>query len=498
MANRVKRKAAVEAAVEASGKTRVNPNVVVAILLSLIECGRVPTMRFNAEGEAIQTSKASPSIRFTLPWTGAGNAMSLPQGQTLVYLTRDPTNCMMYYDYNNGGAAGVAQTGAYQWASSSNVPDFTLLSANTNILRPLWAINNASQKAFHGTKLYSKTFGDRVYMHCDAPPNNAVAATSNVTVSLPGGQPGVQVGDIFELGFFRFAEGIDILVSSVVVTLAGVGAQNLAVFVVPFTDKYRVQLNWTSLNAGFTTCNVRVQQNWACGTLCCNALPQLETIWQNLQRVRILGANIDMINVTPEQYRGGSVVPTQLAAGTTEYYPLQGQIDPFAWIGAMRGVESRDMGKGVFTFIKPDGGTAFGWKRPFTFDGSGNVVWAKGPALIENGFIAIAVSAPDLVAGGSTTTTRGQVTLDFRFSVEIDSKFNWLDFGSPVASIEDWDAAEKAIAHIPQFWDDPNWGKIWQAIKGGARIASNILSVIPDPRAQAIGRVGNQIVDVLN
>lgn len=500
MSGRKRAAAAVEGVVAASGKVRVNPQIVVAILLSLIECGRAAAVRYNEEGEAIQTAKASPGIKFSLPWTGTGVNMSVPQGQTVVILTRDPMNCMMYYDYNNGGAAGAAQVGNYSWQSIVGSNAFTILSANTNILRPVWAINTpvGGSKAFHGTNLMAKTFGDRTYIQCDAPPQNTDAAVSKVVVAIPGGQATLQAGDIFEIGFFRLAEGADLLVSSVVFTLANTNAQNLATFVVPYTDKYRVQMNWTSLNAGFTQATVTVTQTWACGTLCCNVLPQLQTIWTNLSRVRIIGASVDIVNQTPNQFRGGSVVATQLSAGTTEYYALQGAIDPYAYISSLRNVEAVDMAKGRFGFLKPDGSQSLSWKKPLYFDGSGNITQQRSPALIEHGFCYFAVSAPDLVSGTTTTTTRGQVTLDFNFSIEVDSKFNWLDYGDSAATPEEWEAAEKAIAHIPQFWEDPDWGKIWSTIKSAARIGANILGVIPDPRAQAISRGTNKVVNVLD
>lgn len=495
-----KRKAAVETAVAASTSVKIRPEVVVAIVLSLIECGRAASARYNEEGEAIQTAKASPGIKFSLPWTGTGVNMSLPQGQTVVILTRDPMNCMMYYDYNNGGAGGIAQVGNYAWQSIVGSNAFAILAANTNVLRPVWAINapSAGSKAFHGTNLMAKTFGDRTYIQCDAPPQNADPAISKVVVAIPGGQANLQVGDIFEIGFFRLAEGADLLVDAQTFTLANTNAQNIATFVVPYTDKYRVQLNWTSLNGGFTQAVVTVTQTWACGTLCCNVLPQLQTIWTNLSRVRILGANVDIINQTPNQFRGGSVVAAQLAAGTTEYYALQGSVDPYAYISSLRNVEAVDMAKGRFGYLKPDGAKSLAWKKPLFFDGAGNITQQRSPALIEHGFVMFAVSAPDLVSGATTTTTRGQVTLDFNFSIEIDSKFNWLDYANPVATPEEWEAAEKAMAHIPQFWEDPDWGKIWSTIKSAAKIGANILGVIPDPRAQAISRGTNKVVDVLS
>jgi len=112
----------------------------------------------------------------------------------------------------------------------------------------------------------------------------------------------------------------------------------------------------------------------------------------------------------------------------------------------------------------------------------------------------VAVSAPDLISSGlnpTTTTTRGQVTLEVKFSVEIDSKYNWLDFRSAQATAEEWDQAEVIIAQIPQVWDDPDWGKIWNAVRSGLRIGANILQVIPHPVAQGIGRATNRVVDVL-
>lgn len=500
MSGRGKRQKAIEGAVTSGQQEKVNPQMVVAILLSLIECGRVPTIRRSGEGEAIQTATASPRVKFTLPWTGSGNSLSIPQGQSLVYLSRDPTNCMMYYDYNNGGAAGVAQQAVYNWTSSfssgtGNNFTFTVGNNQEYNIRPCWAYY-ASGKPFHGFRLFSRTFGDRTYVQCDAPPANNDNSISKL-VFTANDNAGLKVGDVFNVSLYRLAEGVDQLIATGEFTVAVAGTGGNVTLAIPYTDKYRLTCNFSSLDDSLLSTTISVTQTWSCGTLCCNPLPKLDTIWQNLNRLRILGANVDVINQTPNQFRGGNVVATQFAAGTSEYVVLQG-VDPYAYVSGIRGVESRDFAKGNFSVLKPDGDTAFDWRKPFYFDGSGSIVFARGEAFIKNGFVAIAISAPDLVTGNTTTTTRGQVTLDFGFSVEIDSQYDWLEFNASRANDLEWERAEEIMAQFPAHWDDPDWGKIFSVIKSGVRIGANILNVIPHPTAQAIGRGTNKIVDVLN
>lgn len=494
-----KRRAAIEGVVGNLKKNPVRTEMVMAILLSLIECGRVPVIRYNSEGEATTSATASPPIQFSLPWTGAGNNLSLPQGQSLIMVSRDPTLPIMFYDYNNLGAAGAAQTAVYTWQSSNGQPLFLVAANQAQNLTPCWATPASGGYSPHGLFLASRTYGDRTYMQMDAPPQNTNAALSKFDVTVPN-QVTLKVGDIIQAAVYRLAEGADILLQQTEFTVAANGTGGVLPDLIPeYTDLYRVRINYTPA-AGNTALNVSVQcaQTWACGTLCCQQLPQVSSVWGQLNRLRILGANVDVINNTPSQFRGGSVVAAQVPAGTSPYLTVQGIQDPYAYVSTVRQMSPRDFGLGYFGFVKPDGDESFAWQRPYKFDANNNVLFNRSKAEMFAGYLMIAISAPDLVSGTSTTTTRGQVTLNFNFSVEIDSKFGWFGYDKAIASEEEWEIAEEAMTVIPQHWDDPDWGKIWGWIKSAGRIGGSILSLIPDPRAQTIGRATTGIVNVLD
>jgi hypothetical protein len=337
-------------------------------------------------------------------------------------------------------------------------------------------------------------------MHTDAPPNNNSSAISELTFNLTAGN---QVNtETLTVNVYRLAQGQDVWIAGAEYTiLSGAAVNDFFSCAIPYTDKYRAVVTYSGVAASATYVTVTVSQTWNCGTLRHNALPQISSIQTNLQRVRIMGSAVDIINQTPDQFRGGSVVGCQLPAGTSEYQVLQqsGGASPYSYVANIRGVETRDMKDGMYAYLKPDGETAFKWQTPFSFDPTGALIqYAKMPAIQQSGFVMVAMSAPDLVTAASTTTTRGQVTLDARFSVEIDSQFNWFDFDESRASPDEWDRAEEILAVVEQFWEDPNWAKIWAVIKGGARIGANILSAIPHPTAQAIGRGTNAVVNVLD
>lgn len=501
MSKRHRAVTAAAAGASAVGRPRsARQDVVLAIILSIVEAGRVPVVRVNDEGGAIETATARPRSVITLPWTGAGNLMSLPQGQTVIFITRDPTCPLMYYDYNNGGNAGAAQSAVYLWVAYNDkngpVNTFTCGEATTTPLTPMGMVYN-SGKAFHTQWLFAKVYGDRYYVHADAPPTNNQTAISALTIVMSGS--GKLASDVLVTNIYRLAEGADVNVFSFVFASTGTGSEVAATFAVPLTDKYRIVCRYEpAVGNPSTSINVQVQQSWACGTLCHVPIPQLQTIWQQLQRVRMIGVAIDVVNQTPDQFRGGSVIATQLSGGTSEYQSLQGSVDPYAYMSNLRGVEPADFKMGRYTFIKPDGDTALAWKRPFRFDSNGIVGAVRMPAMQEDGFVMLAVSAPDLVSGASTTTTRGQVTLDVRMSIEIDTQFTWMETLFSRATAEEWDIAEAALSNVSQNWDDPNWGKIWSAIKGGLRIGGQIASVIPHPVTQRIGRGVTMVADTLD
>lgn len=501
MSKRHRAATAAAAGASAVGRPRsARQDMVLAIILSIVEAGRVPVVRVNDEGGAIETATARPRMVITLPWTGAGNLMSLPQGQTVIFITRDPTCPLLYYDYNNGGGAGAAQNATYHWVAYNDkngpVNVFTVGEELMTPLTPMGAVY-VSGKAFHTNWLFSKVYGDRYYMHCDAPPTNNQVAISGLVVIMQGTNK--LAGDQLIVSMYRLAEGADVLVYSVIFSSTGAGPEPAASFAIPLTDKYRLSCKYAPVggNPG-TSIDVLVQQSWACGTLCHVPIPQLQTIWQQLNRIRMIGVAIDVVNNTPEQFRGGSVIATQLSAGTSEYQALQGSIDPYAYMSNLRGVEPADFKLGRYTFIKPDGENALEWKRPFRFDSNGVVGAVRMPAMQADGFVMLSVSAPDLVSGTSTTTTRGQVTLDVRMSIEIDTQFTWMETLFSRATAEEWDLAEAALSTVSQNWDDPNWGKIWGAIKSGLRIGGSIASVIPHPVAQRIGRGTTMVADTLD
>lgn len=493
----VKRRAAVEEAAKGGKKNPVRPEVVMAILLSLIECGRVPVIRYNSEGEAISTAVSSPKILFSLPWTGTGNSMSLPQGQSLIMLSRDPTCPMMYYDYNNLGGGDVAQQAIYNWQNFSASPQFNVPANQAMNLNPCWAVPSANYKP-HGNYLMARTMGDRTYIQLDAPPGNADTGISKFVVTIPN-QATLVVNDVIQVALYRLSEGVDLFVQELEFSVAVAGTGGNITFAVPITDQYRVRVNYTPV-AGNTALGVTVTavQTWSCGTLCCNQLPNIDTIWAQLNRFRILGANVDVINQTPMQFRGGSVVAAQVPGGTSQYITLQGNKDPYSYVSSLRQMKPRDFAGGYFGFIKPDGDSSWDWQRPYRFDSNNNVLFNRSDAFFKNGYLMIAISAPDLVTGTTTTTTRGQVTLDFSFSLEIDSAFSFLGYERPSTSQEEWEIAEEGLAAIQQHWEDPDWGKIWSFIKSAGRIGGGILSLIPHPGAQAIGRGTTAVVDVLD
>ena len=299
----VKRQAVIQGAVAGYKKNPVRPEMVMAILLNLIECARVPVVRCNDGGEGVTSAVASPQVLLSLPWTGTGNNMSLPQGQTIIMLTRDPTCPMMFYDYNNLGAAGAAQQAVYNWNATNSSQLFPVPASQAVNLTPCWAVPLGAYQP-HGNILPARTYGDRVYMQADAPPGNLLTAVSSIGVIVPN-QAGLAVGDVIEAAIFRLSEGVDSLVTQVSFTIAVVGVGgNLPLVLVPFTDAYRVRVNYTpaagNVNLQIT---VQVQQKWSCGTLCCRQLPQVDTIWGQLNRFRVLGANMDIINSTPGQFR---------------------------------------------------------------------------------------------------------------------------------------------------------------------------------------------------
>lgn len=501
MSKRHRAATAAAAGAAAVGRPRsARQDMVLAIILSIVEAGRVPVIRFNSEGGAIETATARPRSVITLPWTGAGNLMSLPQGQTVIFITRDPTCPLMYYDYNNGGGGGAAEGATYLWIAyndkSGPVNTFTVGEATTTPLTPMGAFYS-SGKAFHTNWLFAKVYGDRYYVHCDAPPTNDQSSISALTIAMSGA--GKQASDVLVVTIYRLAEGADVNVFNAVFSSTGVGPETAAIFAVPLTDKYRIVCRYEPAPGNpSVSITVQVQQSWACGTLCHVPIPQLQTIWMQLNRLRMIGVAIDVVNQTPEQFRGGSVIATQLSAGTSEYQALQGSVDPYAYMSNLRGVEPADFKMGRYTFIKPDGDGSLEWKRPFRFDSNGVVGAIRMPALQADGFVMLAVSAPDLVSGASTTTTRGQVTLDVRMSIEIDTQFTWMETLFSRATAEEWDIAEAALSTVSQNWDDPNWGKIWNAIKSGLRIGGQIASVIPHPVTQRIGRGVTTVADTLD
>jgi hypothetical protein len=514
------------------------------ILLTLIEPGRAPTVRGNRSGEALDTAVAELSNRFDLNWTGLQQAgrKQLPDGSTLIFVTLDPTAPLWIYDYNNRGAAGAAQSSIYNWQNielsgqASSIGGFFGCDPFTvTRVRPYGAVPDpSSQWQPHDGFLSSRHSkgGDKFYMLINAPPGNTDAANSqvHVVVGLGAGStnPNVIANDWIVVELWDANDDEEFLASKFIyqVTAADIiAAAVVFAFIVGRTSFYGLAVAYNPVEANTTPAELvfSVAQLETCAMMTVHQLPSYEAFNQIVSRIRVLGSALDIINQINKASRGGSILVSQLGSDVPMLNCLQLGLDPVTWLGSTRRVEPRDFAEGAYGFVKPQSDQYLTFKHPYLLrvgpagnGGSSFIEGSRSPILLPDGYVAFAITAKDTTTGVGdqtlTITTRGQVTLDYRAAVEFDSEVDWFAFRRTDATDLEWELALEALIDLnqwcgrvvvwfrhshPHWYDDPDWGKIWEIIKKGAHVGAKIAALIPHPYAQGIARGTETVLNVV-
>lgn len=477
---------AVESAAE--GET----GAVMAITLSQTLPVDSPAIRIRDQFSSEKSAVAQPTKKVSLNWSGTGTSPTIPITQALVGISRDPLHAILFSD-NNQGSSGPT---IYDWAgfnTASGIQGFSVQKGVTVALRPFGAAF-VSGKAFHGPFLwaYYDNTADNVYIQADAPSGNANSAVSKLDITT--NDPAVAASDTFEIGVYRYNNGIDSLVASATVT-GTAGAQTLLTVTIPGTDLYRVQLQYSSaVNA---TTSISVRQTWNCGTICNQPLPGLDLAKASqVQAIRILGASVKISNQTPDQYKGGSVTAVQMHQGDTYLRVVNaqsGSSTPYDFLNGLRGSFEQPFNNGFYGFLKYGEEEDTGFLNPFKFDSSSVIVEATSNFPPTAGFIMVGISAPD----ANQITPRGQVTMTFNFNIEYFTQDPWTATDIPRTLPEDHERANILISSMQQFYENPiHWQKIWKTVGRYSSVASRVLAAIPNPYAQAGAQIANTIGNV--
>lgn len=485
------------ASTAATAHAAVRGKALEAIILSIVEAGRFPTQRVNFGSAGEATAAPSPTQLIPLPWTGTQPAVgTLPDGQTLIELFLDPLAMLWYYDYNVGGSAA-----SYQWQfgfieATRGYQNFVAIPAFIpRELTPMWAISLNTYSP-HGGTLFSKRSkkNGKIYMLMQAG-STAPNANSTSTVTIaPASAASLVAGDRFILTWFQYLGGQDALVIETNTAVAANGvAPALPAFEPVLLGFYRVCVNFIPTTAtSVVNPLVSVTQGWTIPTVCVLPAPEVQKNTQFINRIRTIGASVDVVNLSPEIYKGGSCVATQFPAGTDFLSGFLPGNDPTRWVGGAKNETLRKFADGTYTFVKPDAIEALGWKQPFQMNNDvpsdPQVAFSTSVLEAENGFVAIALNSPDIAVVGGNQATRGPVTMQLGASLEVDSDNEFYEYHNVSTTDEEWDLALDAVAAMDQWWDDPNWAKIWAAIKSAGKVAAQVLTAIPHPYAQIAGR----------
>lgn len=466
-----------------------------AIMLSQVLPVENPPVRIRDQFTSGPTAVAQPSTKYTLAWAGAGTNPVIPATQALVFISRDPLHALMF---SNNGTGVATVYNWFAWASSTNNNPFTLAPFVTNDLNPFVSVYSTGT-AYHGNNLFPYIDQEGwSWIQCDAPFGNATAATSNITVPITTNG---QINDKIEFILYQWGNGARKVFSTVQQTLGAAGPFTAAVFTIPQTDRYHLQIVYTPAvgnGAGVLTVG-QVTQNWNCGTLCNQALPGLTlTKAAQVQSIRILGASVKVSNETADQFKTGSVTAVQMKQGDN-YLRIYnaaggGTTTPYDLINQVRGSMERPFNNGYYGFLKYGEEEDTFFVNPFSFDSTGTPVTAGSPVLPVAGWLAIAISAVD-----STGNGRGQVVMTFNYNVEYLTTDSWTAVDIARTIPEDHEDANEAISSMEQHYENPiHWGKIWATVGRLAGVAGRILTAIPHPYAQAGAQVANAVSGAAN
>jgi len=442
---------------------------------------------------ATQSAVAQPFSRPVLDWgtpipiANVGDRALAPDTSMLV-LTGDPLAAQIYEAKNAARA-----TSTYQWvfgrAAGTNQASFGFERGDSFEPDVMGAVNTAGVQ-WHDNFLWARKLKGKNYVWVDA--GNVASANSVLTIAN-GANP-IAATDLVSLTFFRFNQGDEQRVATILLPATAGGAV-AATLQVPARDYYRFTITCLQQSTTATPFALAINQTWSTATFIHKALPGIDQRSDSITRLRILGAALRLMNVASEQYIAGSVVADQVEPSTCWSTYATAGVDPFALIASQRGQDIRDFKKGIYGFLKPVEEDDFQYLDIFRFDNTGAVTHRGDYNSDERPYV-IMVPRSGGVADGFDPSRSTQVF--YNFSVEYETKDIWTSVESSFMLPEETSKAVQVIASMEQFYENPvHWDKILRTIGSLARLAAPILSAIPHPYAKAGATVAGAIGSVL-
>lgn len=398
----------------------------------------------------------------------------------LVFLFRDPRRSLIYLDPNLQRAQYQ-----YQWywgfGEATAAPlNAKLFPLNTTIEADVefGVPTGATTYTPHGNLMVAAKppQSNRRYMWIDA---SGAGITSVVFTFLA-----LSTGAINR---YQWQEGEEVLIDQTAV--AGVGS--IAINFgnngfVNVSGYYAFEfVNFTAPAGGFNVTSVIVTTPapgaGAPVVFCHLTIPQLYQNDGNTEEMRVLGGNLLIMNEASPLNQQGNIV--NAFCGKTQQWEHFAH-GSYPTIFSEADAKSRLLATGLYTYLKPSEETDFAM-LPIWIQGDAGVVGIEPYPLVCD-------SSYQAIAANTTNTLGGDAKLRVRYPLEFKTNNLWLDQEAPKGALGMYIRAIAVVNTMEDSFENPiHWGKILSAIGKVAgtvgRIAGPLISLLPDPRAKAIG-----------
>jgi hypothetical protein len=222
------------------------------------------------------------------------------------------------------------------------------------------------------------------------------------------------------------------------------------------------------------------------GVFCHRSIPNISELLPIINGVRVNAASVLWTNFSAELQASGKLV----SVGVASALPWSNLVVSQSNLTKLQGYESRQAKTGGYSFLKPDGPVDFTFTadiRTVPFRGAITTV-ASFPINERSSYVVLALSVANIDARDTS------IQICHAIEYLTNSKIQEVSY-SPFTE-NDWTDAIQRCRRVPQHYENKiHFGKIFRKIArigktvfNVAKTVAPLLSMIPNPIAQGIGR----------